>query len=809
MLVACVCNPIFINTFVVFVRLYWFEKRFQSVVLEAQRLRRTRERSRSKTEAVADEERRIGLAEEKGVGSKKITVVHPTEATIHEAENEQSSPSEQNGESSSDSGSSSTKAEQGVVGNGLTPKVPENNRGDLSPSTNLPRAVTFADQVPSPSITKQTSNQPRLPTPRSKEEHIAFVEKQNRELEQADDTLYIPGPRDFDRGAVPKHVHDASENGHIQRAPTIEAFPGLPDEQPRRGSTGQDDPSMLDAQRTRTATSDSAIAHSQTRNRLLTRVREHLPFAHHAPSTATSEIDGSRFPRHRSDSPEGLRKRGRTRTFTSFMTTSRTEPRDPIPYLSYQPTIGRNSAFVNLTEEQREELGGIEYRALKLLAMVLCSYFVGFHVLGLLSYLPWIIRASSTYKSVLDSDGVSLGWWGVFTPASMFNDLGYTLTPDSMISFAGAVWPLLIGSFLIIIGNTGFPCMLRFIIWVLSLFIRRSTALWEELRFLLDHPRRCFTLLFPSKANWWLFWVLVLLNGIDLIFFVILDLHGTPVSNISGGLKVLGGWFQAASTRTAGFAIINLSELHPAIQVSYLVMMYISVLPIAISVRRTNVYEEKSLGVYSETEVPDEEQTSYVGAHLRRQLSFDLWYVFLGLFIIAIVEGERIQNTNDYAFTVFSILFEVVSAYGTVGLSLGYPNTNPSFSGQFHVISKLVIIAMQLRGRHRGLPYALDKAILLPSEHLLGKEVEEANRRRGSTSAGMASGVGPGLTKGPSGLSKRPTQKSEKDEPVGLDAIDEQRGGLERSATTRSRRYSLGRLLSNALGAGPTARKSD
>ena len=41
---------------------------------------------------------------------------------------------------------------------------------------------------------------------------------------------------------------------------------------------------------------------------------------------------------------------------------------------------------------------------------------------------------------------------------------------------------------------------------------------------------------------------------------------------------------------------MDLSQLHAATQVSYLIMMYISVLPIAISVRRTNVYEEQSLG---------------------------------------------------------------------------------------------------------------------------------------------------------------------------------------------------------------------
>lgn len=105
----------------------------------------------------------------------------------------------------------------------------------------------------------------------------------------------------------------------------------------------------------------------------------------------------------------------------------------------------------------------------------------------------------------------------------MFNDLGFTLNPDSMVSFQKAVFPLLFGSFLIIIGNTGFPCMLRLIIWILAKLAPRGSSVWEELRFLLDHPRRCFTLLFPSKATWWLFWVLVILNGLDLVFFIILD----------------------------------------------------------------------------------------------------------------------------------------------------------------------------------------------------------------------------------------------------------------------------------------------
>jgi len=174
--------------------------------------------------------------------------------------------------------------------------------------------------------------------------------------------------------------------------------------------------------------------------------------------------------------------------------------------------------------------------------------------------------------------------------------------------------------------------------------------------------------------------------------------------------------------------------------------MYISVLPIAISVRRTNVYEERSLGIYGS---PDEDkegegEPSYVGAHIRRQLSFDLWYIFLGFFIVAISEGPRLQS-GDPNFTMFAVLFEIVSAYGTVGLSLGYPTINASLSAEFGVIGKLIIIAMQIRGRHRGLPYELDRAVLLPSESMHEKEDADAAawlRRRSSAAVAHAASTG-------------------------------------------------------------------
>ncbi|ONH73713.1 Low-affinity potassium transport protein [Pichia kudriavzevii] len=69
---------------------------------------------------------------------------------------------------------------------------------------------------------------------------------------------------------------------------------------------------------------------------------------------------------------------------------------------------------------------------------------------------------------------------------------------------------------------------------------------------------------------------------------------------------------ELGGVETAGFNVVNLASLNPAIQVSYMVMMYISVLPLAISIRRTNVYEEQSLGVY---EREDEDHTDSKPRH--------------------------------------------------------------------------------------------------------------------------------------------------------------------------------------------------
>lgn len=187
----------------------------------------------------------------------------------------------------------------------------------------------------------------------------------------------------------------------------------------------------------------------------------------------------------------------------------------PLPSLMWQSSI---ASYSDWNEAQKEELGGIEYRALKTLLVILVCYFLVFHILGAVLFVAWTL-ISRRHDPIFSEIHVAPSWWAAFTAGSAFNDLGYTLTRNSMASFRTDAFPLSVMTVLIVIGNTGFPCMLRLIIWILSKATSYGTALDEELQYLLNHPRRCFTLLFPSAETWRLAAVLLILNAIDLVIF--------------------------------------------------------------------------------------------------------------------------------------------------------------------------------------------------------------------------------------------------------------------------------------------------
>ena len=281
------------------------------------------------------------------------------------------------------------------------------------------------------------------------------------------------------------------------------------------------------------------------------------------------------------------------------------------------------------------------------------------------------------------------------------------------------------------------------------------------LRFILAYPRRVYTNLFPATQTWWLLIMLITLNGIDWAAFELLNIGNSHVAVIPTGFRVLDGLFQALAVRSGGFYIIPIPNLRIGLQFLYVIMMYISVYPVVITMRHSNVYEERSLGIYADDSTTihapdllppklgtltekirrtiastasqplDLSAKQFVRQQVRGQLAHDLWWLAIAVFIISCIEGSNFER-DPVVYSIFNIIFEVVSGYGCVGISTGLSDQAYSFSGGWHTVSKLVLCAVMLRGRHRGLPVALDRAVRLPGREPGGMEEEDQMFRRRS-----------------------------------------------------------------------------
>lgn len=414
--------------------------------------------------------------------------------------------------------------------------------------------------------------------------------------------------------------------------------------------------------------------------------------------------------------------------------------------------MSRNSHFHHLTEEEREQLGGYEYRAVILLSWLVPAYFILFQLLGCIGLGAYV---AINKPMVTRANGLDPWWVGAFNAVSAFNNSGMSLLDANMVAFQKSDYMLITMGLLILAGNTAYPIFLRLIVWISLKLVPnydRFENFRKTLQFLLDHPRRCYTNMFPSRHTWWLLACLICLNSIDWAAFEILNIGNTDITgDLSTGYEVLDGLFQAIAVRSGGFYVVTIALLPIALQVLYVIMMYISVYPVVITMRNSNVYEERSLGIYTDDpgyaasqassagilgklrrnitgEAFEHTKSYFVRQQLRAQLAHDLWSVVLAIFLIMIIEGSNFK-AHPAEFSVFNVVFETVSAYGCVGISVGFPGSDFSFSGSWHLLSKLVLCAIMIRGRHRGLPVAIDKAVLLPGEGADEAEEEDGEIR--------------------------------------------------------------------------------
>ena len=223
---------------------------------------------------------------------------------------------------------------------------------------------------------------------------------------------------------------------------------------------------------------------------------------------------------------------------------------------------------------------------------------------------------------------------------------------------------------------------------------------------------RCTTAFFNTKQSVVLAVILVGNLLMQYVFFLTTSLRLPDIKNSAprDQLAVMG-FFTSVSTRAAGMNVFDLRALSKANVVVFCVMMYVSSAPVVSMMESTKqevvakYVNGELLMVYEGGDGDKEKEEAvykkYLNSHIR----------WLGFFFLCIATAEERVLDTQPPVNLFDILFEIMSAYGTSGLSMGSPGKPYSLCGEFNNFSKILLCIVKLMGKHRGLPSNTDAAL--------------------------------------------------------------------------------------------------
>ncbi|MBI4768494.1 MAG: potassium transporter [Deltaproteobacteria bacterium] len=265
----------------------------------------------------------------------------------------------------------------------------------------------------------------------------------------------------------------------------------------------------------------------------------------------------------------------------------------------------------------------------------------------------------------------------IFHSISAFCNAGFSLFPDNLVKFQGSYTVSLTIALLIIFGGIGFPVTHEIYGWVKKKGERRRVKLSLHSR-------------------------LVLITTGILVFGGTLVLYGIEyndtLESFSIPTRIMISFFQSVTTRTAGFNTLDMASLTNASLLVMIILMFIGASPGSCGggIRTTTfallagllwnrLKGKKRVHLFRRT-VPEE------------VISRAIFLVTLaGSLILMLTTLILLVESGNLPFLkakggLMEVLFEVVSAFGTVGLSLGItPGLEPA--------SKFLIIISMYLGR--------------------------------------------------------------------------------------------------------------
>ncbi len=285
-------------------------------------------------------------------------------------------------------------------------------------------------------------------------------------------------------------------------------------------------------------------------------------------------------------------------------------------------------------------------------------------------------------------EGFEIGqsmYFGFYHSIMAFCNSGYALFNNNLEDFKFAPLINLTVAFLIIFGGIGFSVMQD---------VLQTIKNKRPLRSLSVHSKIVISM---NIALWGI--------GTAYLFFGEFT-HGLQEMSIWGRMQV--AFFQSVTARTAGFNTINLNSFHPHSLYMLIILMFIGASPGSTGggVKVTTfavLLQSVTATLKGKFDVEFFERKISPGTVVKSIAIFIISLIVVsgGLLILMRVEPDK---------SFLALAFETVSAFGTVGLSLG---VTPFLS----VLGKLTIITMMYLGRVGPLTlvFAVGSRVVLPS----------------------------------------------------------------------------------------------
>ncbi len=255
-------------------------------------------------------------------------------------------------------------------------------------------------------------------------------------------------------------------------------------------------------------------------------------------------------------------------------------------------------------------------------------------------------------------------WYGVFHSVSAFNNAGFDLMGgfNSLTGYTTDFLTNMVISGLFIVGGLGFVVIYEIYNY------RRNPRLSLHSRLVLITT------------------VLLIATGTAVI---LVSEYNHALRELSPAGKLIAAYFQAVTPRTAGFNTLDLNSLFLSTQLLIMFLMFVGGSPGSTAGGiKTSTFALLWLAIYSI--LRGKRDTEIFRRRIAPQEVFRaLAIALLGLFVVFLVTF-LITLTHEASLT--AILFEVVSALGTVGLSLG-------LTTELNTPGKLLIMATMFLGR--------------------------------------------------------------------------------------------------------------